>query len=450
MRTPSLRRRVLGGGITVLLLVIIALEAFVFFNLREQLEASLQEVLDARVRVAEEVVGDVAADELAPQLSALGIYAILRTPDGVEVDVLPVVPRFGPGPPGSPSAVGPYISEVVPLPDGGELEVLATRAGVEETMRRILMLMTIGTLAAVVIGGLLLRRVIATAIAPLSEIGAAAHRTARGRTGERLRPDDPSTELGRLAAAYDQMLDSLEDALDRARDGEERTRRFLDDAAHQLRTPIAGIRASVETLLATSDPVQRDRLMANLVRETARSSRVLRDLLTMARLDTGRPPTRRPTDLAALCGDEVERTRSLAPDLDVTCATPAHDVIAEVEPAAIQEAVANLLDNARRHARTRIEVRLIDQSHACRLEIADDGPGIDDEASVLIFERFATLDGKGGSGLGLPIARSIAEAHGGTLAYEDGSFVLTLPCADVPAPADRDSFTTSSPPRPGA
>jgi two-component system, OmpR family, sensor kinase len=451
MRTPSLRRRVLGGGISVLLFVIIALEAFVFFNLRDQLEASLHEVLDARVRVAEEVAVDAAADELAAQLGALGIPAVIRTDDGAEIDVLPVVPRFGPGPPGPPSAVaGPFISEIVPVSDGGEIEVLATRAGIEETMRRILMLMTIGTVAAVVIGGLLLRGATATAIAPLREIGAAARRTARGHTGERLRPDDPSTELGRLAVAYDQMLDSLEDALERARDEEERTRRFLDDAAHQLRTPIAGVRASVEALLATSEPAQRDRLMANLVRETARSSRVLRDLLTMARLDTGRPPTRRATELAALCGDEVERTRSLAPELDVTCATPADDVIAEVEPAAIQEAVANLLDNARRHAHTRIEVRLIDQGHACRIEVDDDGPGVDDGASSLIFERFATLDGKGGSGLGLPIARSIAEAHGGALAYEDGSFVLTLPREDVPAPADQGSLTTSSPPRPGA
>jgi two-component system, OmpR family, sensor kinase len=437
MRTPSLRRRVLGTGLAVFLLVVLVLEAFIALSLREQLERTLAEVLEARVQVARELARDHEGEELTARLTALGVSARVTTPDGEQLDNLPVIPRFGPGPPGPPTAVtGPFASEVVPLPGGGEIEVLATRAGVDATMRRVLLLMGVGTLLALVLGALLLRWATTAAIAPLGEIGAAARRTTEGLTGERLHPDDPRTELGRLAVAYDEMLDSLEDALERARIEEDRTRRFLDDAAHQLRTPIAGIRASVESLLDTDDPVQHDRLMANLVRETSRSARVLRDLLTMARLDAGRPPERLPTDLVALCADEVDRTRSLAPHLTVVCEGPEHGrVDAEVEPAAVQEVVANLLDNARRHAREEIQVQVTAAAHRWRIEVGDDGPGVEPEACQLIFERFATLDGLGGSGLGLPIARAVAEAHGGTLVYERGRFVLTLP-RDVPDPDD--------------
>jgi two-component system, OmpR family, sensor kinase len=428
MHTPSLRRRVLGSGLGVFLVVILALEAFVLLSLREQLDRNLEEVLAARVQVAREVANEADVDDLPQQLRALGVTAVVTTAEGQQVDGLPAVPRFGSGPPGPASALdGPFISERVPLPDGGEIQVLATRAGVEATLRRVLLLMLAGTVVALVLGALLLRRATAVAIAPLGDIAAAADRTARGHLGERLRPDDPSTELGHLAVAYDQMLDSLEAAADRARDEEERSRRFLDDAAHQLRTPIAGIRASVETLLSTDDPVHRDRLMANLVRETSRSSRVLRDLLTMARLDTGRPPAPQPTDLVALCRDEVERTQSLAPELAVTCTTgQPGPVQADIDPSAIREAVANLLDNARRHAESTIEVAVREDAGGWTIDVHDDGPGVAPEARALIFERFATLDGLGGSGLGLPIARSIARAHGGDLECHDHGFRLRL------------------------
>jgi two-component system, OmpR family, sensor kinase len=226
--------------------------------------------------------------------------------------------------------------------------------------------------------------------------------------------------------------------VERAEEAEEHTRRFLDDAAHQLRTPVAGIRATVESLLSLTDadPEVHERLMANLVRETSRASRLLRDLLTMARLDTGRPPARAGTDLEALCREEVDRTRSLAPHLEIDC-QPASESLPDlvVDRAGVQEVVANLLDNARRHAATTIELRLSREGSAVHLEVGDDGPGVTPGAEELVFERFATLDGKGGSGLGLAIARSIAEAHGGGLACRDGRFVLTLPIEDVPAPS---------------
>lgn len=445
MRTPSLRRRVLGAGLAALLVTILALEAFVALSLREQLHGNLEMVLEARVQVARELAREVEPGEIPERLASLGVPALVTSADGRTQQLLPAVPPYGVGPPGRPSETpGPFISAVVGLPDGGQIEVLATRSGVDATMQRMLTLMAIGTVLALLIGGLLLRRVTAAAIAPLAEIGSAARRTAQGTPGQRLRPDDRTSELGRLAVAYDEMLDSLEAALEHARDEEERTRRFLDDAAHQLRTPISGIRASVEMLLSAPDRAEHDQLMTNLVRETARSSRVLHDLLTMARLDTGRPPTRRSTDLVALCRDEVERTHSLAPQLEVTC-DGQEPVTADVEPDAVREALANLLDNARRHARRRIEVTVREVERGWRIRVADDGPGIAPEARTLVFERFATLDGRGGTGLGLPIARSVARAHGGTVTYEDG-FVLELAHPADPAEPTAASAALTPPP----
>ena len=428
MRTPSLRRRVMVAALAVFATLVLALETFIAVSLRANLEETLRDVLAARVEVTLELVDTEDATDLPGRLTALGIPAVITDADGGVAVTSPTTPPYGPGPPGrAPALDGPHISEVLALPDGGEVEVVASRAGVDATMRRVLLLMGIGTLLALALGFLLLRRVTATAMAPLGEMVQAARRTTSGQSGQRLRPDDEHTELGHLAVAYDEMLDALEGALERAQEAEESTRRFVVDAAHQLRTPLAGVRASVESLLHTDDPRDRDRLMTNLIRETARGSRVLNDLLQMARLDSGRPPERTPTDLYALARDEVERTRSLAPDLAVECTCPVAPPPTEVDESGLREVLANLLDNARRHAATRVDVTLEATPEWVRVRVDDDGPGVAPEARNLAFERFATLDGQGGSGLGLPIARAIVVAHGGELTCDQRGFELHLP-----------------------
>ena len=440
MHTPPLRRRVVRSALTVFTLLLVALAIFVVLSLRSSLEQSLDELLTDRAELVRQLHQTDGTDGVAQHLAAAGIPAVVTDAEGeVLGEAEPATPRFGQGPP-TPRSDAPTqrVSRVVTLPDGAEVEVYATRAGIDATLRRVVALLAVGALGAVLLAALLLRWATGAALAPMSAIVDSTRRTAEGRRGERLRPDDPSTELGRLAVAHDEMLDALEAAVERAEEAEERTRRFLDDAAHQLRTPVAGIRATVESLLSATDadPEVHDRLMANLVRETSRANRLLRDLLTMARLDTGRPPDRARTDLEVLCQTEVARARSLAPHLEVTCRAPSvplPDLV--VDRTGIQEVVANLLDNARRHAVSTIELQLACDERAVRLEVHDDGPGVTPGAEELIFQRFATLDGKGGSGLGLAIARSIAEAHDGGLDYRDGRFVLTLPLRDVQAPA---------------
>ena len=448
MRTPALHRRVVLSGLAVLALVLVAFNVVLYLALREGLEASLREVLATRADLAEELGGVYDVPTLATALQARGIPALVTTPDGQTTTSVPTAPGAGASPPAPGAGLpDPAVTQVVTLGDGTTIEVFASRAGVETTLRRVALFGAIGTALALLVGWLLFRRSASYAIAPLDAVVTAADRTAAGHLGERLQPDDPTTRLGRMAAAYDRMLDSLEAALADTRAAEATSRRFLADAAHQLRTPLAATRSSIEALLREDDPDTRDRLLANVIREVARADRLLTALLTLARLDQGVGPEAVPTDLAALCRDEVERAASLAPHLTVTGRDDVPAVAAGpwlLDPSGTREIVSNLLDNARRHARTRIDLEVAvhprDDASPERvaLRIADDGPGLPADAAPRVFERFVSLDGRGGSGLGLPIARTLARAQGGELSWRDGAFVLELPARPArPArPAD--------------
>lgn len=241
------------------------------------------------------------------------------------------------------------------------------------------------------------------------------------------------TEQRRLARALDASLGELEDALDQARESEALSRRFLADAAHQLRTPIAGIRACAETLLRGVGDDERDHVLLHLLRETSRANRLQNSLLRMARLDQGERLTFKPSPLSEICADEAERARALAPELDISLDTgPMTDWRPSVDAHAVREILANLLDNARRHARRKIEMVVSGSGGAVRIEVFDDGPGLPDAMVDRAFERFVSFDGQGGSGLGLPIARELARAHAGDLTYEGGRFVIRLESARQP------------------
>lgn len=224
-------------------------------------------------------------------------------------------------------------------------------------------------------------------------------------------------------------LDALELALNDAQASEQATRQFLDDAAHQLRAPITSLRASAETLLRGASPDESDRLLGAVVRETSRASRLMSGLLHMARLNHGRNFVAEPCDLVALCEEEVERAHWVAPQLDLAVTTEGTTPVGkpEVDSEAVSEIVANLLDNARRHAKTRIDVVVGRDNGEVELKVANDGPPIPADKTEAVFDRFVSLDGRGGSGLGLPIARELARAQGGDLRYENRMFVLRLP-----------------------
>lgn len=205
-------------------------------------------------------------------------------------------------------------------------------------------------------------------------------------------------------------------------------REFLAYAAHQLRTPLAGIRASTDALLLGGATSQQERLLVNLSREADRAGRLLASLLQMARVDQGEVPAAQAIDVVELCESEVDRARpggnAVATNVIVRGPRP-NQVLLSGE--ATKNALANLLDNARRHAQAQVTVEVGLTAGTIEIAVIDDGPGLPEGTRERVFERFVSLDGEGGSGLGLPIARGLIEAQGGQLVYEDRRFVIRVP-----------------------
>jgi two-component system, OmpR family, sensor kinase len=156
----------------------------------------------------------------------------------------------------------------------------------------------------------------------------------------------------------------------------------------------------------------------------------------MARVDQGEVGVPQAVDVVELCRGELDRPRpgerAVTSRLDVR-GEPPDRVLLSSE--ATKNALANLLDNARRHARGQVAIQVAATAATIEIAVSDDGPGLPDGTHERVFERFVSLDAEGGSGLGLPIARGLIEAQGGRLTYEDRRFVIRLPHRRPPTPA---------------
>jgi signal transduction histidine kinase len=224
------------------------------------------------------------------------------------------------------------------------------------------------------------------------------------------------------------LLSAIRQSALAAHKSSQRTQNFLASAAHQLRTPIAGIRASTDALLVTGATAQQERLLANISGEAERTGRLLGSLLRMARLDQGELYPSQPNDVFALCQAEIDRLRPFAGAVRLRLvASKPPDGAVLISAEATRDALGNLLDNARRHALTTITVSVQATHDTVEVSVEDDGPGLPQGLADQAFERFVSLDGQGGSGLGLPIARAMIEAQEGRLSYEQQRFVIRLP-----------------------
>jgi signal transduction histidine kinase len=325
-----------------------------------------------------------------------------------------------------------------PLADGSQLTLVADSGQVtaaQQLLRRTLLLLSIAALAVAGVVTLLTTRV---ALAPLDAMTALARSITRGDRGRRLAPSRTDTELGRTASAFDAMLDELEGAEASARASEARTRQFVADAAHELRTPLAGVQAAAEAAIAPGlDAEERDRLHLLLLRESHRAGRLVDDLLALARIDAGIELRHEPVDLLELARAEAERVRLLAPNRTVE--VRGDSAVVPGDPARLGQVLGNLLDNARRYTPSggRITVG-VSVRGAATLLVTDTGPGVPPADRERIFDRLVQLDEArtadgGGAGLGLAIARGIARAHGGDLRCVDppdgtgAAFALILP-----------------------
>jgi two-component system OmpR family sensor kinase len=430
VNTPSLRRRVIVAGVTVTALGLLVASAAVALLYRQAMHSQLDDVLDERARL----VADAAADQ--PDLAALtddldrrGLRVTLTAPDGTTYATDPDVPRVGSNLPRPSSATPPTLAtRSLVLPDGTTATVSVSRDGIDAALRRLLLVEFTTAIVALAVVALLLRRATQTALRPLDTLIDTANDIADGHRDRRLNPTAPRTELGAAATAFDRMLDQLDHAVDTATSANEATRRFLDAAAHQLRTPITGASTALQTYRSRHPELADDQLLAIADTETARAGRLVTDLLQLARLDHGHLVTPMDVDVAPLLRDEAARAARRAPHLtlhlDISDPLPAH-----ADPAATSEILANLLDNAIRYATTTIHLAATTDPDALTIHITDDGPGIAEEHRPRLFERFTTFDDRSDTGLGLAIAHELARAQHAELTYT-GHFTLTLPTAN--------------------
>ncbi|MEU7899770.1 ATP-binding protein [Nonomuraea sp. NPDC049152] len=250
------------------------------------------------------------------------------------------------------------------------------------------------------------------ALAPVAAIRAkVADITARD-LHQRVPVPESGDEIAGLATTVNGTLDRLETAV-------ERHKQFVADAAHELRSPIATLRARLELAEPTD-------LSTEALADVDRLQRLSGDLLLLARLDAGEPLKAAEIDLGQVVAEESVRPGT-AVTLDIS-----PDVVINGSRGHLSRLVTNLVDNAVRHAATAVEVRVHEKDGEAVLEVLDDGPGIPPEHREAVFDRFTRLDEArardgGGVGLGLPIARDIATLHGGTLAVRDGGFVARFP-----------------------
>jgi len=430
MWTSSLRRRVTSTALASFLVVTAAIGVATYRDVAALLEADLAELLEVRRGVADEVVvrsgGDLAV--AASDLAAIGIAARVVTDEGVDLSVQPTDPAVTLEVPDVRDAASTQASLIIT--EGGRVEVLAGRGSADRLLARLRLVLMVGLAAGAVMVLMLVDRAIGSALRPLDRMRAVIRGITGGVWGERMRLDDAPSELGALAQDFDLLMDASEAAVTAARTAEQSQRRFVADVAHQLRTPMAGMRVSTELLLLQGDlmPEERERLLGNLVRETTRASRMVNDLLRISRFDLGEGLLLEPCDLLQLCEKEVARQVELVdvPVALMVIRTPLTQVL--VDPDQFGEVLANLLDNARRFAVSRIEVTVaqLDDGQSV-IRVIDDGPGLSAQDRERAFERFVTLDSGSGSGLGLPIARGIVRAHGGELEFRDGGFEIRLP-----------------------
>ncbi|WP_185994460.1 sensor histidine kinase [Nocardioides campestrisoli] len=320
-------------------------------------------------------------------------------------------------------------TEDVELPGDGEDAVVVVAVSWEEVDDSIAALvppLVVGLpLVLLVVSGVTWL-VVGRALAPVERI----RREVEQITGDRLdrRVPEPRSrdEVNRLARTMNLMLGRLEGS-------SERQRRFVADASHELRSPLASIRQTAEVAVAHPDALPEGELAEAVLAESVRMQHLVEQLLLLTRDDAGAALVRREVDLDDLVLAGVRRSRREGVTVDAS-AVGAARVLGD--PVALGQVVRNLLDNAVRHARSRVTVELHPAGPGGRevvLVVSDDGQGIPPEERERVFERFVRLDeararDAGGSGLGLAIVRSVVEAHGGSVTVQGGArFVVRLP-----------------------
>lgn len=289
---------------------------------------------------------------------------------------------------------------------------------------------TIGLVLLAVV--LALRRATAVALRPLDDMTALALKISQGELGQRLTVDDPNTELGRTAVAFDKMLDALEESIGRARLAEARLRQLCADVAHELRSPVSSMVAAADNLMREVNLGRRSAAATKELAETAamavvrdgrRAGRIVGDLTLAAQLDVQelaeREVVKQRIDPNRLTQQSVD-VFAFSSEYTVAFDDQAPGTWVSADPERLQQIINNLLSNAARWTETAIALQSTKTKGWWHLTVTDDGPGVPADQRENIFGRFVRLDhdrarSRGGTGLGLAISLALTEAHGGLL-----------------------------------
>jgi len=368
-----------------------------------------------------------------------------------------LVPRLAPGWP--VTAAGAHVQTVssvggtaqlrlraISVPTAaGALVATTSLAAVNSTVGRLELILIIGSALAGLLVAVGVSWVMRRGLRPIETMAVQADRITAGDLTDRVSPHDPATEVGRLGAALNGMLTRIEAAIQEREASQELTRRFFADASHELRTPLASLRANAELYQqgALALRPQVDEAMRRIALEAQRMSRLVDDMLRLARLDQHPDQQHDLVDLTALVHGCAERAQ-IADQQRTWRAEIASGLVATGDEELLRRAVDNLLANVCAHTppSTAATITAAERDGNVTVEVSDDGPGVPADRLPHIFDRFyrAAAPPRPGSGLGLAIVIAIAAAHRGTagaaLNHPHGLRVtLALPAGSVPCPA---------------
>ncbi|MFD5536926.1 sensor histidine kinase [Streptomyces sp. NPDC127079] len=328
---------------------------------------------------------------------------------------------------------------------------------IDDTVRQLVTVQVVAfglALLALVVFG---RRLLRNGLEPLSDMARTAHGIASHNLTEsaarlplRAAKRGGGPEVEELRTAFNTMLEHIDHSLAVRAEAEQRLRRFVADASHELRTPLMSVRgyADLFQYAAANQPGERDQHLARLRAEAARMGVLLDDLLLLARLDAAEVETPlrvEVTDLAELVREAADAFRAARAGHPLTVTVGPEPVPLRIDPVRIRQVLDNLLTNAAVHtpAGTPVSVTVEVAAGSASVHVVDRGPGVPAADRARVFDRFYRVDkarsrDRGGSGLGLSVARALVEAHGGTITLEEGRerttvFTLTLPLAPPPS-----------------
>lgn len=335
------------------------------------------------------------------------------------------------------------------MPDGNIVITGIPTKDYHDTLAALLLTIVLVSASGLIAMGLLGAVIIRRAMAPLDKLANVATRVSQlpldegeVKLAERVPPSAANdyTEIGTVGLALNRMLDNVSFALQSRQRSETKVRQFVADASHELRTPLTAIRGYTEMLKMTEElSPSGEKSLARVESQSKRMGAMVEDLLTLARLDEGKPLELKDTEMTQLVVETVNDMKVAITDHQWRLDLPSDPFIIKADAGAVRQVLLNLLSNAAKHtdAGTTVttSLRLID-GDLLRLTVADTGPGIPEEFQGAIFDRFSRVDAArsghdGTTGLGLSIVQAIVQAHGGRISLQstpgNTQFMVDLP-----------------------